>query len=72
MADFHQPTLRVNNQRLGEALETLKREGAIVHTDRGWMAVRVAITKHNNNGDTASQPQNSGQAQQPSQYTLPI
>ena len=39
-------TLRVNNQRLGEALETLKRQGLIVHTDRGWMGVRATASAH--------------------------
>jgi biotin operon repressor len=64
-------TLRVNNQRLGEALETLKRQGAVVHSDSGWMAVRAAPTEYKD-GDTSSEPLMSSQAQEPSQCTLPI
>ena len=64
-------TLRVNNQRLGEALEALKRQGAVVHTDSGWMAVRATASGHNE-GDTSPQPLMSSQAQQPGQCTLPI
>jgi hypothetical protein len=30
--------LRVNNQRLGEALDQLLRQGRILHTPRGWLA----------------------------------
>jgi hypothetical protein len=29
-------TLRTNNQRLGDALTVLQREGVVDHTDRGW------------------------------------
>ncbi|MCP3881887.1 MAG: AAA family ATPase, partial [Sulfitobacter sp.] len=43
-------TLRVNNQRLGEALETLKQQGAVVHTDSGWIAVRAAQSRHKEGG----------------------
>jgi hypothetical protein len=64
-------TLRVNNQRLGEALETLKRQGAVVHTDSGWMAVCATASAHNE-GDTSSKPLISAQAQEPGQCTLPI
>jgi biotin operon repressor len=64
-------TLRVNNQRLGEALQRLKQQGTVVHTDRGWMAVRAAPTERNN-GDTSSQPLSSPQAQEPSHCTLPL
>ena len=33
-------TLKVNNQRLGMALEALERRGVVVHTARGWAPVR--------------------------------
>ena len=29
--------LRINNQRLGKALELLERDGEILRTDRGWL-----------------------------------
>jgi hypothetical protein len=64
-------TLRVNNQRLGEALETLKRQGAVVHTDSGWMAVRATPARHPE-GDTSRQPLRSPPAQEPSQCNLPL
>ena len=64
-------TLRVNNQRLGEALETLKRQGGIVHTNSGWMAVRAAQSGHKE-GDTSSKPLVHPQPCEPAQCTLPI
>ena len=64
-------TLRVNNQRLGEALETLKLQGAVVQTDSGWIAVRATPSGHPQ-GDTSSQPLMSQQAQQPGQCILPL
>ncbi len=64
-------TLRVNNQRLGETLETLKQQGAVVHTDSGWIAVRAAQSGPKE-ADTSSKPLMSPQAQEPAQCTLPI
>jgi hypothetical protein len=64
-------TLRVNNQRLGEALESLQRQGAVVHTDSGWMAMRAAPSKHKD-ADTSSQPRQSPPAQEPAQCPLPL
>jgi RecA-family ATPase len=64
-------TLRVNNQRLGEALETLKRAGTAVQTDRGWMGVRATASGHPE-GDPSNQPRKGLQAQQPAQCTLPL
>ena len=64
-------TLRVNNQRLGEALETLRRQGTVVHTDSGWMAVRSAQSEHNE-GNISSTSLGRPQAQQPGQCPLPI
>jgi hypothetical protein len=61
-------TLRVNNQRLGEALETLKRQGAAVQTERGWMGVRATASAHPE-GDTSPQ---SPPAQEPAQCTLSL
>ena len=34
-------TLRTNNQRLGDALTVLQREGVVEHTDRGWTLGRA-------------------------------
>ena len=64
-------TLRVNNQRLGEVLQTLKQQGNVVQTDRGWMAMRAAPDVHKD-GNTSSQPSRSAPAQEPGQCTLPI
>lgn len=64
-------TLRVNNQRLGEVLETLNRQGAVVHTDNGWIAVRATPSGHSQ-GDTSRQSLMSPQAQQPGQCLLPL
>ena len=66
-------TLRVNNQRLGEALETLKRQGAAVQTERGWMAVRATASAHPE-GDASPAPRKrkSPPAQEPAQCTLPL
>jgi hypothetical protein len=64
-------TLRVNNQRLGEALETLKHQGAVVQTDRGWMAVRTTPSGHQE-ADPSSQSLIGPQAPEPGQCTLPI
>jgi CRISPR/Cas system type I-B associated protein Csh2 (Cas7 group RAMP superfamily) len=33
-------TLKVNNQRLGKALEALEKQELVVHTARGWAPVR--------------------------------
>jgi hypothetical protein len=63
--------LRVNNQRLGEALETLKQQGAAAHTDSGWIAVRTIPSGHPE-GDTSPQPLMSPPAQQAGQCTLPL
>jgi hypothetical protein len=65
-------TLRVNNQRLGEALETLKRQGAVVHTDSGWMAVRATQPSDHQEGDSSSKPRVHPQQREPAQCTLPI
>jgi len=65
-------TLRVNNQRLGEALETLKQQGAVVHTDSGWMAVRPTQPSDHQEGDSSSKPRMSPQQREPAQCTLPI
>ena len=64
-------TLRVNNQRLGEALQTLKQQGSVVQTNSGGRAVRGAPTKHKD-ADTSSQPSMRAHAQEPSQCTLPL
>ena len=64
-------TLRVNNQRLGEALETLKQQGAVVHTDSGWMAVHAAQSGHTEGG-RSSKPLVHPQPCEPAQCTLPI
>jgi len=64
-------TLRVNNQRLGEALQTLNRQGAVVHTERGWMAVPATPPGHPED-DTSRKPLSSPPAQQPRQCTLPL
>jgi len=37
---FLRDTLKVNNQRLGRALEALEKQEVIVHTARGWARVR--------------------------------
>ena len=64
-------TLRVNNQRLGEALEMLKQQGSAVHTDSGWMAMRAAPSEHKD-ADTSTQPLRSPQPQGPAQCPLPL
>ena len=64
-------TLRVNNQRLGEALQTLKQQGTVVQTDSGWMAVRATPSGHKE-ADPSSQPRIGPQAPEPGQCTLPI
>jgi hypothetical protein len=64
-------TLRVNNQRLGEVLQTLKQQGSVVQTDSGWMAMRVAPSEHKD-GDTSTQPRQSPPAQAPAQCPLPL
>ncbi|MCP3878146.1 MAG: AAA family ATPase [Sulfitobacter sp.] len=64
-------TLRVNNQRLGEVLQTLKHQGAVVQTDRGWTVVRATPSGHKE-ADPCSQPLIGPQAQEPGQCTLPI
>jgi hypothetical protein len=63
--------LRVNNQRLGEVLETLKRQGAAVQTDRGWIAVRAAQSGHKE-GSGSSKPLVHPQPCEPTQCTLPL
>ncbi len=65
-------TLRVNNQRLGEALESLKRQGAVVHTDSGWIGVRATQPSDHQEGDTSSKPRVHPQQREPAQCTLPI
>jgi hypothetical protein len=65
-------TLRVNNQRLGEALETLKRQGVVVHTDSGWIGVRATQPSDHHEGDTSSKPRVHPQQREPAQCTLPI
>jgi hypothetical protein len=62
-------TLRVNNQRLGEALQMLKQQGAVVQTDSGWMAVRATPPGHQQ-ADPSNQPLIDSQA--PGQCNLPI
>jgi hypothetical protein len=64
-------TLRVNNQRLGEVLQTRKHQGAVVQTDRGWMAVRTTPSGHQEAGPS-SQSLIGPQAPEPGQCTLPI
>jgi hypothetical protein len=64
-------SLRVNNQRLGEALETLKRQGTAVQTERGWMGVRATASAHPE-GDTSPQSRQSPPAQEPAQCTLSL
>ncbi len=64
-------TLRVNNQRLGEVLETLKRQGAVVHTDSGWIAVHAAQSGHKEGG-RSSKPLVHPQPCEPTQCTLPL
>ena len=34
-------TLRTNNQRLGDALTVLQRDGVVEHNDRGWALRRA-------------------------------
>jgi hypothetical protein len=65
-------SLRVNNQRLGEALETLKRQGAVVYTDSGWIAVRATQPSDHHEGDSSSKPRVPPQQREPAQCTLPI
>jgi len=64
-------TLRVNNQRLGEALQTLKQQGTVVQTDSGWMARRAAPAEHKQD-DTCSEPRQRPPAQEPGQCPLPL
>jgi hypothetical protein len=64
-------TLRVNNQRLGEVLQTLQQQGAVVHTERGWMAVRAPAPGHQE-ADPSHEPLISPLAPEPGQCTLPI
>ena len=63
--------LRVNNQRLGEALEMLKQQGDVVHTNKGWIARRAVQPEHKE-ADTSSQSLISPQQREPSQCTLPL
>lgn len=35
--------LKVNNQRLGDALEILRERGSIVRTDKGWVSIRQPV-----------------------------
>ena len=37
--------LRVNNQRLGEALEHLETEGEVLRTDRGWLRLEQEVPR---------------------------
>ena len=37
--------LRVNNQRLGKALEQLERDGEILRTDRGWLRLEQEVPR---------------------------
>ncbi len=64
-------TLRVNNQRLGEALETLKQQGTAVPTGRGWIAVRQGQSGCN---DVHTPPSKALPHQAPElvQCTLPL
>jgi hypothetical protein len=63
--------LRVNNQRLGEALETLKQQGRAVLTDRGWVAVRTPPSEQKG-PHAPTQPPGCPQPQERDQCTLPI
>ncbi len=49
---FLRDTLKVNNQRLGEALEALKKQGVVVQTARGWAPVRTAQVLPHEGGET--------------------
>ena len=37
--------LRINNQRLGKALEQLERDGEILRTDRGWLRLEQEVPR---------------------------
>ena len=37
-------TLKVNNQRLGETLQALQKQGVAVPTEKGWVMVRSTVT----------------------------
>ncbi len=63
--------LRVNNQRLGEALSMLKQQGDAVQTNKGWIAMRAVQSEHKE-VDTSSKPHISPAQQEPIQCTLPI
>ncbi len=65
-------TLRVNNQRLGEVLETLKRQGAVVHTDSGWIGVRATQPSDHQEDDSSRKPRVQPQPREPVQCTLPL
>jgi hypothetical protein len=68
-------TLRVNNQRLGMALEALEKRRVVVHTARGWAPVRSGQSLHHEGGKVvttaAARP---GRAQDPEaeQCTPPL
>ncbi|MEJ2387244.1 MAG: AAA family ATPase [Chromatiaceae bacterium] len=64
-------TLRVNNQRLGEALESLQRQGSAVHTKSGWMTGRATAAVPPA-AESSRQPHQSPPAQEPAQCSLPL
>lgn len=63
--------LRVNNQRLGQALETLKQQGHALQTDRGWVAVRPTPDEFEGTPTSTPTPV-CPQPQEQNQCTLPI
>ena len=68
-------TLKVNNQRLGNALAALEKQRAVVHTARGWAPLRSGQSLHRKSAEdvttAAAQP---GRAHDPQtgQCSLPI
>jgi len=67
-------TLKVNNQRLGKALEALEKRGGVVHTARGWAPVRTAqALPHEGEDDFTDITRPSGaQDRDAGQCTLPL
>ncbi len=57
-------TLKVNNQRLGNALEILEKRGFIVHTARGWAPVGSEVAQQEGKNDPPPATAHSSGAQQ--------
>ncbi len=57
--------LKVNNQRLGEALDNLSKKGLIMRTAHGWMAISDGLPKHPSTPQAACQLETAKPRQQP-------